>query len=631
MINKQKILAGMKADLKSAETMRKDQDAKIQKWKDEHDGKPYGNEQKGKSAIVSRDIKKQSEWQHASIIDPFVSSPDIVKAMPVTFEDRAAAKQNEIVLNTQFCRQFNRFNFMTKAVKVLDREGTVVIKTGWEYEDTTEMVDRPVVINTPAGPIIMGTKQVEETIILVNKPTAVVCRNEDIYIDPTCQDDMEKCQFVIHRYETDYSTLKADGRYKNLNLAFRGNSDDRGDYNSEDETNFIFADKARKKVIVHEYWGNYDVDEDGSVESVVCAWIGDTIIRLETNPFPDKRPPFIIVPFNSVPFQMYGEANAELISDNQKVKTAVIRGTIDNMAQSNNGQKGIRKGALDIVNRRRFMTGKNFEFNGTPNDFWDGSYNQLPNSIFQVLEMQNGEIESITGVKSFSGGITGSALGSTATGARGALDATSTRRLNVVRNIAENLVKPLMRKWMAYNAEFLDDTEIMRITNEEFVEVKRDDLAGRIDIDIQVSTAEDNAAKAGELSFLLQTVGPNEDPQVRRFIMAEILRLQKMPDAAKKVEEYQPQPDPLAVQEAQLRIALLEAQVENERNKAQENAVDVQLKSAKTQTELAKSRNLDSKSDQQDLDFIEQETGVKRKRELEDKYIDAKSKQKAAK
>ena len=74
-----------------------------------------------------------------------------------------------------------------------------------------------------------------------------------------------------------------------------------------------------------------------------------------------------------------------------------------------------------------------------------------------MLGLMNNEIESLTGIKSFSGGITGASLGSTATAARGAMDATSTRRLNIVRNIAENLIKPLMRKWIAYNAEFLSD------------------------------------------------------------------------------------------------------------------------------------------------------------------------------
>ena len=204
---------------------------------------------------------------------------------------------------------------------------------------------------------------------------------------------------------------------------------------------------------------------------------------------------------------MHGEANAELIGDNQKVKTAVIRGMIDNMAQSNNGQVGMRKGALDPVNRKKFLGGRNFEYNGTPNDFWQGNYNSLPSSVFDMIGLMNNEIESLTGVKSFSGGINSGSLGSTATGARGALDATSTRRMNIVRNIAENLVKPLLRKWMAYNAEFLDEEEVIRVTNEEFVPIRRDDLQGRIDIDLTISTAEDNAAKAQELSFLLQTVG----------------------------------------------------------------------------------------------------------------------------
>ena len=39
---------------------------------------------------------------------------------------------------------------------------------------------------------------------------------------------------------------------------------------------------------------------------------------------------------------MFGEALAENIGDNQKVKTAITRGIIDNMARSNNGQIGIR-------------------------------------------------------------------------------------------------------------------------------------------------------------------------------------------------------------------------------------------------------------------------------------------------
>ena len=111
------------------------------------------------------------------------------------------------------------------------------------------------------------------------------------------------------------------------------------------------------------------------------------------------------MPFNAIPFQLFGEALAENIGDNQKVKTALTRGIIDNMARSNNAQIGLRKNALDVVNKKRFLNGDNFEFNGSPADFRQGSYNQIPGSVFDMMTLMNNEIESQTGVKSFSGGV----------------------------------------------------------------------------------------------------------------------------------------------------------------------------------------------------------------------------------
>lgn len=615
-IKKGELLSALKADLKAADLLKREQDALIAKWKNEYNGAPYGNEQKGKSSIVSRDIKKQSEWQHATIVDPFVSTSEVIKATPITWEDEAAAKQNELLLNTQFCRKFDRFNFISKAVKVLDREGTLVVQTGWDYEDEEVTTVAEVVIVDPVtGMEFITEEEVTETIVKKNQPTAKVCRNEDIYIDPTCQDNLDNAQFVIYRYETDLSTLKKDGRYKNLDKVAKHGTED-VDYDSPDDTDFKFSDEPRKKLLVYEYWGNYDVNGDGIAEPIVCCWINDVIIRLQSNPYPDGKPPFIVVPFNSVPFQIHGESNAELIGDNQKVKTAIIRGIIDNMAQSNNGQVAVRKGALDQVNRRKFLAGSNFEFNGSQNDFWQGSYNAIPKSAFDVIGLMNNEIESITGTKSFSGGINGGSLGTTATGARGALDATATRRMNIVRNIAENLVKPLIRKWMSYNSEFLEDEEVIRVTNDQFVPVRRDDLDGRIDIDITIATAEDNAAKSQELSFLLQTLGPNEDPAIRREIMADIMELMRMPDQAKRIREYQPKPDPVQEQLKQLeleRIMLenekLKADISDKLARANENTIDAELKRNKAAVEAAKARKLSSEADMTDLKFIKEDEG----------------------
>lgn len=628
-INKKELLSALKKDLQAASTFREDEDIKIARRVAEYQGKPYGNEQKGKAAIVSLDIKRQSEWAHAALVDPFVGTSDVIKCTPVTWEDREAARQNELLLNTQFCRQFDRYNFMTNAIKVLDMEATCVIQTGWEYEDEQVEVEREIVeVDEFTGEEYIAIETIEETRVITNRPTAVVRRNEDVYVDPTCMGDHDKMQFVIVRYETDLSTLRQDGRYKNLDKIQVGSEDANSheDYETKYSkiSSFTFEDNPRKKMVMYEYWGNYDINDDGIAEPIVCAWVGSTVIRLELNPYPDKKPPFIVVPFNKIPFEIYGESNADLISDNQKIKTAITRGIIDNMNQSNNGMIGIKKGALDPGNREKFMKGKPFEFNGSPNDFWQGSFNNIPGSAFDMLALMNNEIESITGIKSFSGGITGASLGNTATGARGALDASSTRRLNIVRNIAENLVKPLMRKWIAYNSEFLEESEVVRITNEEFVEVRRDDLSGKIDIDITVSTQEDNAARAQELGFLLQTLGSSLPFDMTRMIMAEIAKLSKLPTLEKQILEFKQEPDPVQQKMQELQLAKLEAEIQrlkadamNKIASSQENEADREEKMAQAMLKRAQARKAESEADMVDITYVKNDAGIPHQERLE--------------
>jgi hypothetical protein len=622
-LSKQDLLKAFKADISSADSLRLEVVASIEKWRKEYNGEPYGNEQKGKSSLVSRDIKRQDEWQHASVKDPFVSTADIVKCNPVTFEDRAAAEQNQIILNNQFARQFPRYQFITDVIKLHYSEGTVVVKTGWNYEDEKEKVMMPIMGLVDGIPQQVGEQEIEQIKILVNQPDATICRLEDIYIDPTCFGDLKKANFVSHRFESDMSTLRKAGKYKNLKkLAMSMLEGESPDYDPEDDTEFRFQDVARKKVLVYEYWGVYDIENTGIAEPIVATWVGDTLIQLESNPMPGQGLPFLLLKNNPTPFKIHGEASVELISDNQKITTAIKRGILDNMAGSNNAQKGVRKGALDTRNMKRFLNGSNFEYNGAQNDFYEGSYNQIPNSVFSVLEMVNNESESMLGIKAFSGGISGAGLGSTATSARGALDAVSVRRLDIVRNIAENLIKPLMRKWMEYNSEFLKEEEVVRMTNDEFVPIKRDDLKGLVDIEIEVSTAEDNSAKGQELSFLLQTLGQGMDTGMKNLLMSQIAKLHKMPDLAKQLEEYQPQPDPYIEKMKELEMQKLISEIEERNSRARENAVDIQVKSAKALLDQAKAGNIQSDTDLKDLDFTRTADGKVFQEEMQKKDHD---------
>ena len=90
-----------------------------------------------------------------------------------------------------------------------------------------------------------------------------------------------------------------------------------------------------------------------------------------------------------------------------------------------------------------------------------------------------------------------------------------------------------------------------------------------------------------------------------------------MPDLAQKIETYQPQPDPMQQQMQQLQMQLLQAQIAAEQAKAQKLMAEAGLNGAKVNTEAAKAGHLKSDTDLKNLDFVEQESGVKQERDLQ--------------
>jgi hypothetical protein len=444
-----------------------------------------------------------------------------------------------------------------------------------------------------------------------------------VIIDPTCMGDIDKAGFVVYSFESSLSQLEKEGKkYKNLDKINISNSSILGvpDHHSSDGSKtFNFSDEPRKKFVVYEYWGFWDIDGSGIVKPFVAAWVGNTMIRLEENPFPDKKIPFVVEQYLPVRKSTYGEPDGALLEDNQKVIGAVTRGMIDIMGKSANGQTGIRKDMLDTTNRRKFDKGQDYEFNANVDPrqgVFMHTYPEIPASAQFMLGLQNQEAESLTGVKSYSQGVSGQSLGDVAAGVRGALDAASKRELGILRRLSNGIIK-IGRKVISMNAEFLSDSEVVRITNDEFAVVKKDDLAGHFDLRLSISTAEEDNNKAEQLAFLLQTVGPNSDPEMMKMILSDIAKLRKMPDLAKRIESYQPQPDPLAQEEAQLRIELLKAQIAKENAQAMSYQSGAQLDMAKAGTEQVKQGNLQSDTDLKNLDFVEQESGVKQERAKE--------------
>ena len=666
-------LEALKQDLSEALPNHSDQKEKIIRWLDNLNvrGGAAVKSKDGHSAIVPKLIRKQAEWRYSALAEPFLSTDELFNVEPVTWEDAEAAKQNQLVLAYQFNTKIDKVAFIGDYVRTAVDEGTVIARTGWAFEEEVQEVPEPIVqylenpemlpmhqyleqLRTespsqydtdvsdeikiaheltmkkgiPYEAKVIGYKKVKKTKTVKNQPTVEVCDPRNVIIDPTCMGDIDKASFVIYSFESSLAQLKKDNKYKNLDYINVSNSSVIGepDHSSTDGTQtFNFQDKPRKKFVVYEYWGNWDIHGDGTVVPIVAAWVGETMIRLEENPYPDKKPPFVVASYLPVRRSIYGEPDGALLEDNQKIIGAVTRGMIDIMGRSANGQVGIRKDMLDTTNRRKFDKGMDYEFNSNVDPrvgIHMHTYPEIPRSAEFMLSLQNAEAESLTGVKSFSQGISGASLGNVATSVRGALDASSKRELDILRRLAKGIIE-IGRKFISMNSEFLSDIEVVRVTNKEFIQVRKDDLPGNFDLKLSISTAEVDNAKAEELAFMLQTMGNSMDFGITKLLFTEIATLRKMPELAKKIEKYEPQPDPVAQEKAQLENELLKAQIQVAQAQAAHYQSTTQLASAKVGTEINKAGHIKSDTDLKNLKFIEDESGVSQERERqkqEDKH-----------
>lgn len=728
-------IADLKDDLSNCKSSHDRQVAVINKYMDNlrADPKPKRKDMVG-SSIQPRLIRKHAEWRYSGLAEPFLSTTNIFKVNPTTYEDAYSARQNELVINYQFNTQIDKIRLIDSYVRSAVDTGTAILRVGWEeleqIQDIPEPQYQPQQIDPSLGeafsrfkrvanlmentievsnvppqwkeciklaqeqtksreqeimaqaeqrlqaiqqqippeqleqyqqqmmqevqqqiqqlppiayePVEIGTQFTQVT-KLINRPTVQICDYRDVYFDPSCEGDIDKAEYIIYKFNSCKADLLADKRYKNIDEIPETTDKDYDDYFDESDN---LKDKARKKITVYEYWGNWDIEGNGTKKPIVATWVGDVLIRLEDNPYPDHKPPFVVVSYLPIANQLYGEPDGALIADNQEIIGAITRGVIDLLAKSANSQTGSAINFLDPVNKKKFIEGRDYEFNANASPaqaIYQHTFPEIPQTVIPFLGQLEFEAEALTGVKGFSQGISGDSLGDSATGARGVLDATSKREMGILRRLADGL-KKVARKVIAMNALWLNEKEVIRITNLDFVEVHRDDLAGEFDLTVDISSAEQDTARAESLAFMLQTLGNTVDQGMTQMVLSEICRLKKMPELAERVNRWKPQePDPMQVRLQEAQAQLLEAQVEKYKAevqklsadtglseaKAQSELVDAQLRPqeimSKIQSELSKSAYTGSLSRKLDNDLSNDITGINHKRDLEKQGAQAKA------
>lgn len=606
-------LQTLKGDFDASKPAHDAQMVKINKWSDllKVEGKAKPPVIKGRSSVQPKLVRRQAEWRYSALSEPFLSSRDLFKVSPITFEDTEAAKQNQLVLNWQFRTKINKIKFIDDYVRTAVDEGTCIVRVGWNRVVKTIKIDAPVYEHYPiqdeqqlemfkqilelkeANPleyskvdpalqaavdyyeesgepsiaIQTGTEKVDSESVIENKPSLMLVNPNNFYVDPSCNGDLDKALFCAVSFETNQAELlKEKERYKNLDKVDWENNgpQTQTEHKTTTPIDYNIKDPMRKKVVAYEYWGFYDIHDTGELYPIVATWIGNTLIRMEENPIPDGKLPFVIANYLPIKRELFGEPDAEMLEDNQRILGAVTRGMIDLLGRSANGQQGTSKGMLDPLNKRRFDNGQDYEFNpnSSPNQgLIEHKYPEIPQSAMLMLNLQNQEAEAMTGAKSFSGGLSGSSYGDVATGIKGVLDAASKREMAILRRLAKG-INEIGNKIIVMNAIFLSEKEVVRVTNEKFVTINREDLKGNFDLDVDISTAEVDNSKAQDLGFMLQTLGPNMDPRISMKILSEIAELKRMPALAHDLKTWKPEPDPVQEQMKQLELQRAQKEIE---------------------------------------------------------------------
>ncbi len=571
-MNNEKILQQLQSAMSASIGNHNEVMARVNVWNAEIEAESTiysaGSSKAGDAGMVSKDIKKSIESALPSLVEPYLNR-DITMIQGQDAQSDAKAEKIQKLLNYQWNYGTNALPFMERLVRDMMSDGTVILKSGWDSDNDVPRVE---VINIDS---------------LVTDPSA---------------ETLEECRFVIERKKVSISEiLDNSGWYGQHSLESLSplQATNTTDYDREEigqDSSHNFEARLQQLIDVNTYYGELEID--GKLQNIVGIWSDDFVINTMDSPYPESwRHPFDGEPYTRVSGSIYGESIAELLSVNQKIRTGLSRAILDNLNAGTNGQKGVRKGVLDIVNKRKFASGENFEYLSQGGlDVFEGQFADTPPSVYELLDRVQQDSEELSGISRMNGGLDPRALNSGVSATASSLVNTAAeRRLLLITRHISSLLENVFRKWLSLNQLMLESGSV-RVAN-EMIDLSNLDLQGNYDLSISVATTGQKQQKSQQLSMVLQQLSQN--PAIPQSMIMrltselvgsmdmyaaeeELLNLSKQ----MQLQEQQPQqPDPQQEMAMQLELQAKQAATAKDQSVAQLN----EAKAVNTYVETEKS------------------------------------------
>lgn len=336
-------------------------------------GKPYGNEQPGRSSIVSKDMMDTIEWMMPSLLRIFTNR-EAVSFDPVGPEDVDLAKQETAYVNHVLWKKNDGFMLIYNWLKEALMQKVGYVKYWWEdekkveYEEYTGLTDEQLTLLAQSlmdkgeiDPIAQdqaddGTWTVKFRIKRkygCAKIEPVAC--DEVTVDEKCKGDIKKARTVGHLRQFTRSELLEMGfsrkaveeltDYQVENRSIAQARDTVGESLSDDDD----EEWATTELSLLECVTYLDADGDGIAELRKYFMGGNDILENEETP----EIPFCSWTPYPIPFRHIGMSVYDIVEDLTRIKTQLQRALIDNVNYTNSprvlyDQNTVDRGMLSI-------------------------------------------------------------------------------------------------------------------------------------------------------------------------------------------------------------------------------------------------------------------------------------------
>ncbi len=601
-------------------------------------GEPYGNEEQGRSQVVSMDVRDTVAAMLPSILRVFFGGERMVEFMPFGPEDVATAEQATDYVNQVVLQQDNAgFAVLHAAIKDALVRKTGIVKWWWDervsvssaqYSGLDEqaliaLVDDPDVeievlarYADPAAtdPIVdMGSGMVTTPMLADVRVTRRTTQGrarieavppEEFLIDRKAR-SLDDAGLVAHRTMATVSDLVAMGYDREELDDISGTTDDQFDANEEayarnpqatylnDDRN----DEAMRRILYVEAYVRVDQDGDGVAELRKVCTLGNAyqVVRSEAV----DEVPFATFCPDPEPHTFFGLCPADVVQDIARIKTAVLRNMLDSLAQSIHPRTVVVEGQVSMSDVLNNETGAIIRASA-PGMVQPLSTPFVGQAAMPVLAYLDEIKESRTGISKASAGLDADALQSTTKAAVAAtISAAQAQIETTCRIFAETGMKRLFRGLLKLICMHQDKQRMVRLRN-RWTPIDPRCWNGGMDVVVNVAlgrgTEEDRVSALGAIAEkqeqLLQTMGfqnPIVGLSQYRATLAKMVELAGFKNPSEFFAEVPPDWQPPQAEPQQTPEMLL-AEVQ-----AQQIRADIEKKTAELQLEREKMLRADDR------------------------------------